>query len=717
MANSLGPETFGYASQLLADVVDHAETEGQEAFLAEAFTDLVLDDFEQEGLWPDYQLCHFRQRGLELAAWGLDEVSRVLYVAVTDFVNTNEPIRLPLTEERAKCRRLEAFIGKGALGQVDLPEHSPVLDLAVTLENGAAFDSIALFLLTNRSSGGEVRSAELGLTYEATWRTWDLEALRRFRQSGEKLEPIRIDFEDRYGRGIPVLESPQEFENVRVLLAFVPGQYLADIYNEFGPRLLERNVRSFLMARGKINRGIRDTLRGEPAYFLAYNNGITATASRVELKKNDHGFIELVGIDDLQIVNGGQTTASIAVAGREEGVSLANVSIQMKLAVVSPELLDDLVPNISRYANRQNAVQESDLSANHPHLRRLQSVSRSEWTPLHATGASTKWYFERARGSYNVEKSESGGKADQKRFVSHYPPSQKFTKNQLAIYEMTWAKLPHIVCRGGQKSFAAYMERTAPSIFDVEHDTDETVEIYRGMFRDVVAKGILFKSTDALVRKELGGTYKRQVVAYTASYLLEHSIGKVDLAGIWDSQQLSPGVSQALSDIAGPVKQFLIASGEGWNITEWTKQEACWEKVRIENFDFSDFDDIKARIEADQRILQRERVPNQRVQLHSEKGQRSLAESVEDVFGERIDGKWRRFRRKKWRHIGDTGIMAASGQATYHAFSADFQGTDGMPYTLDVVVDFPARLITPLEQLPTALRSMTETAIGELDGR
>jgi hypothetical protein len=46
-------------------------------------------------------------------------------------------------------------------------------------------------------------------------------------------------------------------------VGYFPAALLVRIYERYGARLLERNVRSFLQARGKINREIRETiLRG-----------------------------------------------------------------------------------------------------------------------------------------------------------------------------------------------------------------------------------------------------------------------------------------------------------------------------------------------------------------------------------------------------------------------------------------------------------------------
>ena len=56
--------------------------------------------------------------------------------------------------------------------------------------------------------------------------------------------------------------------------------------------------------------------------FLAFNNGISATADFIELDKSG-GFIK--SVKNLQIVNGGQTTASIYHTWKNDKVDLSLV--------------------------------------------------------------------------------------------------------------------------------------------------------------------------------------------------------------------------------------------------------------------------------------------------------------------------------------------------------------------------------------------------------
>jgi len=693
----VGPETGieatgavgrkSFLQQLLVEVLDHAEIEGQEAFVEDAFTDLILDDLESEGRWPDYQVSHYSARGAAVSAWAIDPTLRRLFLAISDFDRSGATETITRTEIDALFRRLAGFLKRSRDGRIEIEDHHPVADLVDAAGDTERYDDVTLYLLTHRTAPEYIPEspAVAGVTIQT--RVWDLETIRRSRVSGERLEPIAIDFTADNG-GLPCLAADRHDE-VQTYLAYIPGQRLAEIYLEHGGRLLERNVRAFLSARGKINRGIRDTLRTEPERFLPYNNGITATAESIRLIRTDHGDV-IEYVHDFQIVNGGQTTASLAVAARDVECDLNDVSVQMKLVVVGPELIDELVPNISRYANRQNNVQESDLSANNDYLRRMDESSRTEWTPAAAHGRPTKWYFERARGSYTVDQTSSGKASVQKRFLAEYPKDQKFGKNEIALYENTWSRLPHLVCRGGQKNFVEFMERLPEP---PETDVDGW---HRQRFRDLVSKAIIFKTADSTVRKVFGGTYKRQVVAYTLCYLFERSEHGPDLGLIWRTQQISDAFIDAISQVGEGVKGAIIETADGRNITEWTKQEACWSALRKIEFSFDEF----------AREVSLPAPSPAKVSAHGSlvPGNLSLADASRAAQGTAVEGRYRRYRRRRWRHLGDTGV-SGSGRQTLHAYAAPMPGSDGPDYIFNVVVDIASQSITPVDELEPAQRA------------
>ena len=681
-----GTGELGFSEQLLVEVLDHAEIEGQEAFVEDAFTDLILDDLEGEGRWPDYQVSHYSARGATVNAWAIDPTLRRLYLAISDFDRSSDARTITRTEINTLVKRLAGFLQRSRDGRIEIEDHHPVADLVDVAGKTDRYDAVTLYVLTHRTAPEFVPEAPTieGITIET--RVWDLETIRRSRVSGERLEPISIDFTDDDG-GLPCLAADRHDE-VQTYLAYIPGQRLAEIYLEHGGRLLERNVRAFLSARGKINRGIRDTLRTEPERFLPYNNGLTATAASVKIRRSDGGDV-IESVHDFQIVNGGQTTASLAVAARDAECDLGDVSVQMKLVVVGPELIDELVPNISRYANRQNNVQESDLSANNDYLRRMDEASRTEWTPATAHGRPTKWYFERARGSYTVDQTSSGKASVQKRFLAEYPKKQKFGKNEIALYENTWSRLPHLVCRGGQKNFVEFMERLP------EPPETNIDEWHRQRFRDLVAKAIIFKSADSTVQRTFGGTYKRQVVAYTLCCLLERSAHEPDLGLIWRTQQISDAFVDAIAQVGERVKEAMIETSDGRNITEWTKQEACWTTLRNIEFPFDDFTH-----EPSSPALKQAAWPAPEVTF----GNLSLAEAIHVAQGTAIEGRYRRYRRRRWRHLGDTSVVG-SGHLALHAYAATMPGSGGPDYIFNVVVDLDAQTITPVDDLEPTQRA------------
>ena len=313
----------------------------------------------------------------------------------------------------------------------------------------------------------------------------------------------------------------------------LPGEFISRIYERFGPRLLELNVRSFLQARGKINRGIQETIQTEPRRFLAYNNGLSMTAADVHVVDLRGGGRGIDAISDLQIVNGGQTSASLHFAKVKHKADLSGIYVQAKLSVVDPTLLIDLVPRISQFANSQNKVNMADFSANDPFHVEVEKLSRTVWAPGRAgTADLTRWFYERARGQYADALGRERTPAKQRNFRLASPPSQKFTKTDLAKYENLWDQLPWIVSMGAEKNFREFMLRLEKrgSLFVPD----------QAYFEHLIAKAILFKEADKLVyRMKLGG-YKSQTVYYTIAKISNVSGQRIDLRNIWRSQTLPP---------------------------------------------------------------------------------------------------------------------------------------------------------------------------------
>ena len=559
-----------FSQNLLQEVATEASIEGREVTLHESFTETTIDLLTEQGAWQGGQVCFHKSRGIEVSGWGWDDEDQTLDLAVSAFVATGIVERLGKSEGEALVNRLRNFFIQSVNNLHEkIEESSPQFDLAWFIhENCKKISRVRLSVFSNQITNLKSDAASEpieGISCQLD--IWDLERLERLSSSGQGREPIAVDFVARYGTGLQCLEAPNEDPELQSFLVVIPGAILADLYNEYGARLLELNVRSFLQATGGINRGIRNTLNNEPARFFSYNNGISATASNVVIAGSEYSY-RLNHISDLQIVNGGQTTASIANAVRKDKADMSQVSVQAKLTVVPEDKIAEIVPNISKFANSQNRISSSDLSANHPYHVDMEKLSRSIWAPSPEGGLrETRWFYERARGQYNDELYREGTPARRKAFKEAHPPSQKFSKTDLAKFELTWAQKPHIVSRGAQKSFAMFMVELAKA----NQVPDQIV------FEQMCAKAILFRTAEKIVQRQKFGGYRANIVAYTLAWIYHHTTMRLDLAAIWSRQAIGPLMEEAIESVCIEVHRFIVDPPGGGNVTEYTKRETCWE--------------------------------------------------------------------------------------------------------------------------------------------
>ena len=350
---------------------------------------------------------------------------------------------------------------------------------------------------------------------------------------------------------------------------------MAELFDRYGERLLEQNVRTFLQFRGKVNKGIRNTITNEPAMFFSYNNGISATAEAVETNR-DRSRLKLV--KNLQIVNGGQTTASIFTSMKKK-VAVDQVYVQVKLSVIPAEQVEEVVPRISEYANTQNKVNAADFFSNHPYHLRMEEFSRRIWAPSADGGLrETHWFYERARGQFaNAQAILTP--AQKKEFLAKNPRQQMFTKTDLAKFEFCAAMLPHIVSLGAQKNFARFAEHVSRKW---DENNAQFNELY---FKRLIAKAIIFRFLDKAVLKQYWyGGYKANIVAYSFAKAMVMAEGVrrcIDLDGIWREQHVSEALGEQLLTIAEVVNDRIQETPEGVrNVGEWCKKERCWSLIR-----------------------------------------------------------------------------------------------------------------------------------------
>ena len=573
-----------YHEELFQEIHGVADADGrfvEDAFF-EVFTGALTDAGEIE---TADRVHHVSPRGIRVDGYGGDPLASdgVLSLIIADFNQAQEVATLTATNMNAIFRRLFNFLERSldASFRNSLEESAPAFGLADHIATRwSSVSKVRLFLISNRVLSSRVDGREAGELkgVPITYSVWDLGRIHRYATSGNEREEIMVNL-DEFGGPLMLLPANMELADYESYLAVLPGSHLARIYDRWGSRLLEQNVRVFLQARGNVNRGIRNTIESSPEMFFAYNNGITATAERVETVESPNGLL-LTGMRNFQIVNGGQTTASIHAALRNKEVDLGRVFVQMKLSIVDPDRALEIVPKISEYANSQNRVSAADFFSNHPFHVRMEGYSRRLYVPSSdGSFRQSKWFYERARGQYQDVRGRLS-EADRRRFDLEYPKKQVFTKTDLAKFLSVWHEKPHVVSRGAQKNFADFASSIGR---EWDGNSNGFNEMY---YKEAVAKAIVFRSVENLVTQQpwYQGGYRANVVAYAIAKLA-HDVGQsrasIDFDRIWRTQEISPGLRETFSVAAKAVNDVIVDAPDSMrNVTEWAKQENCWNRVK-----------------------------------------------------------------------------------------------------------------------------------------
>lgn len=568
------------------DLLAGAEANG--SFLLAEFMDVVSRELTETGFTEGFEFAHYRaQRGMRVDGyWFNDEGGLNLFVA--DFDSRTELASLTRTDVDAVFKRVVNFFDASLRKNLaaDLEITSPEYGLARQIaDRKSLIRHLNLILVSERTLSDRIQALADAETagIATSFHIWDISRLHRQRSSRSHKEALDLDFEAMFGTGIPCLPAHLGTDAYQSYLVVMPGPILSTIYEKFGARLLEQNVRTFLQARAKVNQGIRTTIMTEPGMFFAYNNGITATAQGVETKRTSDG-LQITKITDLQIVNGGQTTASLFHTRRKDKADLTQIFVQMKLSVIDNEESEKVVPRISEYANTQNRVQAADFFSNHAYHIRTEEFSRRLWAPA-GKGAQreTKWFYERARGQY-ADAQAKLTPAEQKRFKAENPKPQMLTKTDLAKFENVWDDHPRYVNLGAEKNFARYAARIGK---EWDKSSDSFNEAY---FKRAVARGIIFRATERIVSAQpwYNNGYRANIVAYTLAVLSEltrRQEKSSDFQRVWNAQAISPVLESTIAVVASRVNDDLLRPMQGIsNISEWAKREACWTRM-LENMD------------------------------------------------------------------------------------------------------------------------------------
>jgi len=383
--------------------------------------------------------------------------------------------------------------------------------------------------------------------------------------------PLEVRFEKVIGTGIDAIKAASE-EHFESYLCVLPADVLVQLYKRYSTRLLEKNVRSFLQFRG-VNAGIKKTISKEPEKFIAYNNGLTITATEVKLS-HKKGNLQIQSLTDFQIVNGGQTTATIYFSDKE-GLDLSKVNVMAKINVAKNnniEELDTLISNISRYSNAQSRVSNVDLNSRNPELIKLKTLSNTVITP---TGK--KWFFERAKGEYQTQVRLAGRR--KKNIIKEYPVSRRFSKELLAKYYSAWGNEPYKVKKGGEKIFRHFIENIS------NNDTSKPKVIDRNFYEITIAKIILFRKMEKLYGqgKNSMGQLRSAVIPYSISILYSYTDETqnyiFNFEKLWKAESLEEDLSIFFRDLMllmnNLIKKYSISEDYG----EYSKKQELWKSI------------------------------------------------------------------------------------------------------------------------------------------
>ena len=569
------------------------EGDTQEQAFTRIAAEMLSEAGEVEGVTVAYDEKEIGKKGqhkINGYAIADDYETLDLFISIYNSASTIQSV--PKASIDQAVTRITNFFRKAVYDdyQSEVAESSDIFEFAHTLATyedlKESLIRVNICILTNGDYKGELPAITTINGHKLFYRVIDVNYL--YRISEQSRVPIEIDMTDEnYSKyKIHCLAADIKNDDYAAYIAIIPGGFLADIYEQFGARLLEQNVRTFLQFGNSksVNTGIRKTILEAPHMFLAYNNGLAATADNIELSED--GYV--TRLSNLQIVNGGQTTASIYHTWKKDKADLSNIFVQAKISVIKKqEEYSNIVSDISRFSNTQNKVKSADFSSNNPRLLAIEKWSRFLLTPANErNNIPSIWFFERTRGQYkNLTLKEGFTTSRKKAFELKYPKAQVFGKFELAKYINTFEEVeekkgiivsPHMVVRGNEKNYAAFLNFTLPEVRAINN-------VY---YEDLIAKAILFKTADKLYGNKRSGNnigeMKQVVVPYTLG-LINHIVtqrGKqIDYYKIWKAQSVSEELSQFIYDLMVEVNSFIIKHCTGSHYIEWAKKEDCWKKV------------------------------------------------------------------------------------------------------------------------------------------
>ena len=546
-----------------------------------AFKALFLSYLTEAGetLVSDCTLVDFKKDGenMKLDGYAFSEYFHSLTLLVSKYQAKPQPEKVKKTEIDRLLKKALKFYKTCGTDSFEALEESSDGYQAYEFIKGHKEDieTVNIILLTNDETiqyiPEDTRHGKVTIRFDV----WDIERLYQSVLGGAAVErQLVVKLKKKYGASLPLIKVRGDNEIYDCYIGVISGELLARIYEAEGQDLIQKNVRSFLQATGKVNKGIKASLASEPQMFMAYNNGISTVADGIDIDES-HSSGDVVTITEItgwQIVNGGQTTASIYNAYKSK-LPLDQVNVQIKLSVIKKkDQAEDIIHNISKYANSQNKINMSDFNANDAYHVKMERLSRATPIPV-ARGKSTDyWFYERARGQYLVELSRQPTAAAKKEFKSRCPKNRCISKTVAAKCVMAYQGYPYIVSKGLETSFVYFSDMVSKGEFPEPSEQS---------YIDMISKVILFNSCDEIIKNLKFGGFKAQQDYYTVALIGKYHSGLINPQEIWNNQTINAETARVIEELAYFVwEHFQNPTVPGVNIGQWCKKEDCWELLQ-----------------------------------------------------------------------------------------------------------------------------------------
>lgn len=536
-------------------------TEAGETFVS----DCTLVDFKKDG------------ENMKLDGYAFNEYFRSLTLIVSKYQGKSKPEKVKKTEIDKLLKKVLKFYKTCGTDSFEALEESSDGYQAYEFikKHKQDIETVKIILLTNDETvqyiPEDTRNGKVSISYDV----WDIERLYQSVLGGQAVErQLVVKLKKKYSTSLPLIKVKGENDIYDCYIGVISGNLLARIYESEGQELIQKNVRSFLQATGKVNKGIKVSLANEPQMFMAYNNGISTVADSIVVENdlNDGDVVNITEITGWQIVNGGQTTASIYNAYKSK-LPLDQVNVQIKLSVIKQkDQAEDIIHNISKYANSQNKINMSDFNANDTYHVKMERLSRSTPIPVIKGKSTDYWFYERARGQYLVELNRQPTTAAKREFKNRCPKKRCISKTVAAKCVMAYQGYPYIVSKGLETNFVFFSDKVSNGEFSEPSEQS---------YIEMISRVILFNSCDEVIKNLKFGGFKAQQDYYTVALIGKYHSDLINPQEIWNKQTINAETKILIEKLALFVwYHFQNPTVSGVNIGQWCKKEECWDLLQ-----------------------------------------------------------------------------------------------------------------------------------------